>query len=261
MPRATGRRLLLACGACLALGTGACELFWSWDGVGGGTSAGGADAGCPPTALLCEDFEHPRDPSTWTVQDLPAGGIAAADIDTAQHHSGAHSLHAHIESPADVDGGITAEWTNAGPFPQPLYVRLYVYPVTPIADFEVFAELDQTSGDYPLTSLWLGSGGGVSSFGWIDSADMDPDANSDSITSPLALNAWTCVEWLVDANAQTLEVWVNGQPAFPPTTRPLPMSLDRFDVGAYVQTSLPLTSYDVWIDDVIIDQQRIGCGS
>jgi hypothetical protein len=240
--------------ASALLATSGCELFWSWDGVGsgGGSPDGGGDggAGCSAAALLCEDFEDGFDSKRWQTPVVTAGSTVG--IGTARHHSGSHALHAHVEATGTSADGFRAEWDSVRSFPPSVYLRMFVYPEAPIAGFEAFAEFDQASNPYPLTSLWLGP----ESFGWTDSAE----GSAAPSVGPLLIGMWTCVEWEVDATARTVRVWVNGKEStgLAGSAVTLP-KLDRLGIGEVVTTTSGSGAYDLWLDDVVVDTSRIEC--
>jgi hypothetical protein len=252
------RRWLAAAGAVVSLS--GCELFWSWDGIGSGigSSPKGADAGgCgSTTAILCDDFEH-DDGSNNPWQPLTTLG-GTASIDTTRATSGTHSLHAQVVSPGGADS-IGAQWTRSVNLPPTAYLRMKVFAAHPLAGWQDFGSFGDTSGNF--IALWVGTGTPTDALGWADNADSTNPSVSYATTWTGA-NAWSCVELEVDRTANRVRVWINGQEStdleqsgviFP--------QMSVLDIGAYVvpSTGAPAATYDLWIDDVVVDTQYADC--
>jgi hypothetical protein len=250
---------LRALGVASLLGAlGGCELFWSWDGVGNGGGSAPRGAGCASaTALVCDDFEHDDAVNPWHPYTSPGGTVG---IDAMQAHSGHRALHATTDEgvpvSSDFQGILVAGWQQAlSASPATLYLRIYVFPANAVAGFESFAELEQTGGSGDLAGLWMSP----SSYGWLDNVSGGIRQTS----TPLPAGTWTCVEWEFDASSATARVWIDGQ-AVPELTQSIGwFAPNQLEIGQRVspaQTEQTAgQTNDVWLDDVVLDVQRVGC--
>jgi hypothetical protein len=249
-------------------------------GLSGGS---GGDAACA-TALFCDDFESyvNGQPPTgkWTAQT----NTAAIAIDTAEHHSGSQAVRfttpgtAAFQSAFIVLGSVfpvagnafygrmmfrleaaptaSVHWTmiqGSGVIPGQSYHAQYRYggqlPIA--AGSQLMANYD-TPDSY--------SGTGPSSDCWF---------HANGIVVPVA--AWSCVEWQFDGAANTMRLWLDGQPidsltvpgvgqgcVHQPSSYPWTSpTFDRLSLGwESYQTDDPRT---FWIDDVVVSTTRIGC--
>ena len=255
------------------------------NGGAGGAGAGGSggDSACA-TALFCDDFEsysEGQPPSgKWTAQT----NTAAIAIDTAEHHSGSQAVRfttpgtAAFQSAFIVLGSVfpvagnafygrmmflleaaptaSVHWTmiqGSGVVPGQSYHAQYRYggqlPIA--AGSQLMANYD-TPDSY--------SGTGPSSDCWF---------HANGIVVPVAV--WSCVEWQFDGAANTMRLWLDGQPIDSLTVPGVgqgcvhqpssyPWTAPTFD-----RLSLGWESYQTddartfWIDDVVVSTTRIGC--
>jgi hypothetical protein len=229
-----------------------CELFWSWSGVG---SAGGASPCGSRTAILCDDFEHDDVNNPW--QPLTTAG-GTASIDTAHATSGTHALHARAVG-AGGSPGIGAQWTRGVSLPDRAYLRMMVYGTSPLAAWQDFGSFGDTSGTF--LALWMGTGDPDNALGWADNADpANPTVSL--ATSFAGADAWSCVELEIDRGQNAVRVWVNGAEStdLQRSSVVLP-AVSVLDIGEYVifPMNSPSMTYDVWIDDVVVDTQYVDC--
>jgi hypothetical protein len=263
----------------------------------GGSAGQGGTGGADPckTALLCDDFEAynpggaPGGP--WAVNQNK-GTVA---VDTGKAHSGKRA----VKVSADASGGYrsamlvlknapflptkdgvvygrmmfflesaptgTVHWTfidGEGPVPGQGYHALYRYGGQhPITQNNMFVG-SQLMANYDTPDSYQNPPVGPSSDCWL---------HSDKKVVPVG--AWTCAEWRFDTAANKMQFWLNGteltdlamngtgqgcvhQDASFPWSAP---SFERIDLGweSYQADDARV----IWIDDVAIDTQRIGCPS
>jgi hypothetical protein len=227
------------------------------DAAGGAAVLSCADAG----VILCEDFEHDLDPAVWSTRTSPG---SMASTDATHFHHGQRSLRA-------MTGGV-ADNQNQPPYavlsmhPPSLgssfFVRLFVYahtnPLFPESvspgSGEGLIFLTEARAPYNGMSVGLRQSG---FFDWDTWTNSPPDVAA--TMQPVTLDAWTCVEWGVAGSTTT--VWVNDgkEPVITVSPTP-PLSLGIAKFGLQVEHSAQhYPTYELWIDDVIIDTSRIGC--
>jgi hypothetical protein len=83
-------------------------------------------------------------------------------------------------------------------------------------------------------------------------------------TAVLSEASWNCVEWQFDGVNDQIRVWLDGQPVPDLTVINPPIGghwpapkFEEIRLGWYYVPNLPA---EMWIDDVAIGSQRIGCG-
>jgi hypothetical protein len=246
---------------CIAGGCGAaaCALVTRFDPAvepdGGGSDAAGEAGvqGCAgSSALFCEDFENGFEASQWTDM-TQVGGTATIESAPEHVHWGAHSLHLSSDAAAVDSSNTTIAWRRAGAsWPATIYVRGFLFWAAPLASNNVTNNIELENSDRS-SGFVLYSG---SVFGWTNFG------TSVTRTTPSvpATGAWTCVEWLI-ASSGDVAVWVDGGkiPALEDTSTPV-FPITELDVGLLFQHTSPEPAMDVWIDDVVVNDQPIGCG-
>jgi len=93
---------------------------------------------------------------------------------------------------------------------------------------------------------------------------MHPTSTSQPLHA-LPLQTWTCVEWQFDGVNDELRFWLDGQ-LLPELTEtptqggrwPAP-AFERLDLGLYNVRADVNAPVEMWIDDVALGMQRIGC--
>lgn len=217
-----------------------------------------ADAG----VILCEDFENGLDSLKWPVMDM---NYATVVVDGTQHHRGANALHANM--PALTTDGSTV---NAGAdirhdattLPSPVFVRAFVmFSSAQPQSTEEFMVVQQSASPYYGLQLELDTGNAAYA---LTDWTVSPTFYAVS-TLGAAAATWNCIEWELDPPASgttttNTDVWVNGTEVSSLHLANTPMSdleMLGFGIGFYQVTSLP--AYDVWIDDIYVDTQPVGC--
>jgi hypothetical protein len=229
--------------------------------------------------LLCEDFENgaigaPPDPNTWTA---PFGFMPRVDGTRALR--GTKSLY--FELAAGTPGHIEQRKT----FPaakNTVYGRMFVWvdalPTAPAyahwtlvsalgadnpAEVRLSAQLDpnREGGNY----FGIGSDHGESG-DWA-TAGQEPQAL-------VRARRWICLEWLFKGDTSQTQVWIDGHPQsslslsateyrpgdLEAGKRFVHPTFDRLRIGWWLyQTDAQPTPAKMWIDELAIDDERIGC--
>ncbi len=274
------QRLLLAPGALVAGALAGC---------GGGSDAGSAPEPPPPPyystdpseffgaprcaglgLALCDDFETASfDTSTWQL----VGQVAPA-LDTAHAARGAQSAHFH----ADDNGHSYLLETRTFPaMNNSFWGRMFVYvdalPVTPDYAHFTFVEAAGTGNGSKVREggqyrkFGAGSDGGPTG----DWTNVDRDAVN-GLVPQVPERTWFCLEWQYSGASNETHLFWDGKErpslaTYPDVarggTQGVPYILPDFTslwVGWYMYQTSPMPDhYDVWIDEVALDAQRIGC--
>jgi hypothetical protein len=228
-----------------------------------------ADAGL----RLCDDFESGAlDTARWAV----TGGNAVA-LSTAQAARGSRALHI-----TKVGNG-AAFIRNASAFPMPgdryfgrAFFRFVSMPAAPMtyAHWTVLA----SSGTVVAGEIRVGGQfqNGKNLLG-VGTDNRTQDAGTGDWTTndrdfgpqPIPLDTWLCLEWLHDGTADETRVWWDGveHPSLHTTLtvhggiQATPYVLPTFtNVWLGWAEYQPSTqTYELWVDEVALDPQRIGC--
>ena len=227
---------------------------------------------------LCEDFESGTlDTATWTT----IGGPKPV-IDGLQKARGNKALH--IMMTGNGESAIRESKT----FPAPnntYYGRVFVYfgslPTT--ADFTyshwtmIAATGSQVTGEIRVsgqmgssgTSLWgVGTDNRVDANGTGDWTNSDKDPNGKPLGVPTG--KWLCIEWMHKGDTNETRFWWDGvehpslytKPSTPHGGNPTePYILPQFKNvwlgwAEYQPTAEP---FELWLDEIAIDKDRIGC--
>ncbi len=231
-----------------------------------------ADAG----VQLCEDFESGMiKPSIWTVNGtMPV-------VDTMQHARGTHALHI-----TQNGNGLSyiIEKTTFPAVNNTYYGRVFVY----------FKSLPFTTTDggmpYAHWTMVAGSGTGVtgevrlsgqlvnkrntwgvgtdnqtaSGTGDWTNGDDDPPGNPTAIPQ----NQWMCIEWMHKGDTSETQFWWDGtlHPSLSTTSSMHGGNNNPFLLPKFTQVWIGWQEYqdsterfEMWIDEIAIDSQRIGC--
>lgn len=240
--------------------------------TGPSPSSGGA-TGCG-TAAFCDGFEGQATgtPSgAWSVTYPNCSGAGTATVDGTVAHGGGKSLR--------IDGAatycnhvfVTANTSMAAIGPV-WYGRFYVRHTTtlPVDHVTFLAMADANDGNNDLRM-----GGQNSALQWNrQSDDATLPAQSPAgvaMSMPLPTGQWSCVEFMVDGTAGTMDTWLNGTMVAGLHEDGVPTqdvdqqwlskanwhpSLADFRLGweAYGNGADTL-----WFDDVALGSARVGC--
>lgn len=217
---------------------------------------------------LCDDFEAGTlDTSTWT----PRGTVS---LDSTRAARGSQSAHFYAE------GNGFAYISETKTFPaanNAFWGRMFFYidalPVTP--DYAHFTLIEATgTGDSSRVRVGgqyrkfgVGSDGGPTG----DWTNIDRDPTQDSARE-VPEKEWVCIEWLYDGSKDETRFFWDGVEHPSLATYPdvphggnsgaqyLLPEFNEVWVGWWMYQAGPTPDhFDVWIDEVAIDDERIGC--
>jgi hypothetical protein len=248
-------------------------------GTAGAAGQGGSvGTGCTGSTL-CFDFEEGQVPAAWTtITNQGAGSLA---IDNTNPHAGTYSLHV---MGASGDGSMHSIGLNlADNFGGVMWGRMFVQmtPEGPAQHGGMFkaryADADDTA--FGAENLdWYEAGLGHGSFEAIWHSPQPPSGLPEwemISETPVTLDQWFCEESLFDGvNAAGTEaalprIWIDGaELTFPeqhqyPGDAPPPTfhnaaNFIMIELGLIMYHPLDSTT-DLWVDDLAIGPERIGC--
>ncbi len=243
-------------------------------GASGGAAGIGAGDPCA-TAIFCDDFE------SYTAGGAPKGmwkvttNQGTVAVDTMHAHSGKNAVHA---------------LTTGAQAYESAYMGLVGKPVFPVANNGFFGRMmmyaTQAPADVVHWTIVQGEGpvpgqnitnavyryGGQYNRRFMANYDSGP-AKSDCwhhSKTTIPLDRWACVEWQFDGPTNTLRFWLDGQPVSDLTVVGkgdgciAHDTMDNWYAPTFNAVRLGWEHYqkgpgEVWIDDVAIAAQRVGC--
>jgi hypothetical protein len=288
-----------ASGAGAASGTaGTAGLAAGGGGLGGGAGAGGAagalatggasgsagteatggsgGSSMPGVGFLSEDFEAgtkgqaPMSWDTfvaWNKNGQNPSGETLALIDDTRAHGGTKSVHFHGDgNPAQITRPLPANTTK-------LYVRAWIYMtrqlgMNPGANHETLIGIRKTTGG-ANDEVRFGEIKGVIGTNEVPTDNIAPTMDRWGMGPAITANAWHCYEvaFLADTAQHTLHAWVDGmlvhEVTAPDQWQNGAMPADWLN-GKFVEVVLGWHSFssatnDVWLDDLVLANERIGC--
>jgi hypothetical protein len=233
---------------------------------------------CDESFLLCEDFESGSiDADVWKNK------LSAPSIDSTRAARGEKSLHLKTTA----TGGSGLETSKIFPRPNGSYYgRMFVYftalPTKPQWAHWTLVGANPKSGsgmsgearvggqyDGKKNLFGVGTDGGPTG-DWTN-LDADPSA----AVKAVPLEEWICLEWMHDSANDISKLWWDGieHPSLG-TTRDVKhmgnagVKYDIPDIASvwvgfwnYDQgQAVTPNGFDTWIDEVALDDERIGCG-
>jgi hypothetical protein len=237
-------------------------------------------------ALFCDDFEGQaagaQPGSAWTY---PFGYKPV--IDTARAARGSKSLHFSIAAgmPAQIEEKQTFPAANNS-FYGRMFVWLGALPTSPsMARYALVGGRGTGSGnEVRLDGVYLDqtkqSRFGIGNDGPLVDTDGDgkddDDWHIDGKESQSVVRAtdWICLEWLFKGDTSETRVWIDGveQGSLHTTTDAyynggkysnrsfVHPTYDALRIGWWVyQSDAAPSPFDLWIDEVAVDKERIGC--
>jgi hypothetical protein len=229
--------------------------------------------------LLCDDFESGTiDSATWKNYQV------APKIDAVQAARGTKALHVTT----GATGGSGLRTTKIFPRSNGLYYgRMFIYfgalPTSPnyahwtaigsnpATDSTDKSEIRVGGQLETINKFGVGTDHGPTG----DWTNLDSDKPSGaSAVREVPKNEWICIEWMVDTANELTKFWwdgvehpslattqdvsrynSNGMKYVLPDISSVWVGFENYNQG---KSMLP-ASYDVWIDEVALDAQRIGC--
>ncbi|MBK7862738.1 MAG: hypothetical protein IPJ65_29835 [Archangiaceae bacterium] len=243
----------------------------------GGRAAFFGDSRCADAGFkLCEDFESGViNASTWTQT-----GAASLAVSTGDHARGTRALHitktgngsAYLRETKTFPATNNTYWGRA-------FYKFIALPVTTAAMTYshwtiVGATGNVVNGEIRLSGqlsngrnlFGVGTDNRTQDGGTGDWTNSDKDPNN--MPRAVPLNEWMCLEWLHDgANDETRFYWDGVEHPSMHTTRTMhggnsnPFILPQFTavwVG-WAEYQASTEPFEMWVDEIAIDSQRIGC--
>ncbi len=211
---------------------------------------GDAGGGCPSFTLFCDDFES-GDLAKWTAEDMPSSQL----VTTAAHYTGTYGLDSSVP-PASGNGGEGDVYyaSNDAFSTGTLAIREWVYAPAQLINYvgtlEVTFGAPATATQYIEVNADDVGAWSLSEFG---SAGLhDHDGNVDAATA-----TWSCVELVIElGSAASATLYIDGNVSTQGALSNLGDSYNTIAVGV---TRANAGGFEVYIDDVAIATQRIGC--
>lgn len=263
-------------------GGGASSVGGAGGSAGASGNAGAGGSGGAATCItsrteLCDDFESGKlDTNKWQPPKPNAKTVTVV-VDDSKAHSGKYSVHIHGVA-GQINNGVIAEKITFPAKNNSFYARIwaYWYPDLPAMDGGDFhTGFIVGTGKNALGDVQAGMGliGGArqflgySIFFGAPSYEFGPWANTKAAPS-----VWTCLELFEDGSAPDTEkrkVWVNDvelkelesdskMAAGTQHTNFAPPQFDTVSLGLWEFHPSP-TLTDMWVDDVRVSSQKIGC--
>jgi hypothetical protein len=246
--------------------------------AGGGPSA--SPSSSPPpvggcgSAVLCDGFEGQSAGApggAWSTTYPNCQGSGTASVDTTVAHTGTHSLRVNGAAGYcnHVFVGATGSLSGVGPV---WYARFYVRHTTalPASHVTFVAMRDANDGGNDLRM-----GGQNGALQWnrqSDDATLPEQSPAGvALSVPLPVNQWSCVEFMVNGSAGTMQTWLNGTEVAglhedgTPTQNIDSQWLNRANWRpSLTDFRLGWESYGdgadtLWFDDVALGASRVGC--
>lgn len=221
-------------------------------------------------ALFCDGFEGPSIDGAWQKQ-----GPGTVEIDASQQARGKSSLHVHTEGNGFAYLRLSSIFPLAdNRYYGRMFVRFDALPSAPTWAHWTIAEaagggnnsLIRVGGQLDRQHNRFGVGSDRGPTG--DWTFLDDDPTGMGATVPE--DEWLCVEWLHDGSSDTTRFyWDAVEHASLATTASdhggadVPYNLPDFSsvwIGFWLYQGGPTPDhYDLWIDEVAFDDERIGC--
>jgi hypothetical protein len=222
---------------------------------------------CP--FALCEDFEGAADgalpdPAVW--QKSVSGG-GTIEVVSTMAKRGRKSLH--IKTPAVPSETYLHETKTFPAMGNAFYGRLFFYfdrKPNAFVHWNI-VEGRGTGANNRIRYGGIANGGPPVGNNWflfnIQRVGANETGRDDDANPKIPARTWICMEWLFDGAANEARLWWDGveRPRMHWTnTDPqfaMPMFRDLF-IGWALYQNIE-AGYEVWIDSIAIDHQKIGC--
>lgn len=231
---------------------------------------------CPSFVELCEDFEDGLPTSRWT---LVIGSDAVIGVDSVQAARGASALHVTLP-PVPTE----AYLRNTSLFPRDdgvIWGRLFFFVNEPGPDNFVHYNLVEATGPGAGTTK-LVRYGGVAVRDLANAFDFDnwlfnfeqrprPDGFDELAIREdgqhIDRGAWRCMEWVFDSVSTEAHVFRDGVEVVD-SAAASPLEGVEFTMPSFDGIHIGFAHYqnidrgfDVWIDGLALDDERIGCSN
>jgi hypothetical protein len=242
------------------------------DATGGG-DAGMTATGCSASGLLfCEDFESyavgPASSARWRTSTSSASSTLAIESE-AMHARGSRSLHVH----ANANEFSYIRVSSLTPPGNSFFGRVYAY-VTAFPSAPGYAHwtMVEASGTPDGAGVIRPIGGQYDPTGraadWGVGSDGGPTGDwcNWNTRSPAQAGRWICLEWELRANGTTINVWIDNVAQTWLTVTPASrdgLVFPQFNsvwFGWWLYQPSPTpSSFDLWLDDIVLGTTRVGC--
>ena len=237
----------------------------------GGANAAAGSGGAPATkctGLFCEDFEGGElDKSVWTRTELSNGNSAQVAKDRVAH--GQYAMHFHAQ------GGSRFSMILHDGLPEPLrkhyFGRLYFYATgfpTESGGHTAFITSSNTLSGFPdqdhhleVASYYESSGPTWQMTYWTGDG---PEYIGSGGMIPVA--KWFCLEWEFDDEPDAIEIWVDGDAKQGASFRDIHNgasgllgSMTALGLGFRTWHPMGAPDIDLYMDDIVLDDKRVGC--
>jgi hypothetical protein len=211
-----------------------------------------AAAPCPPTALLCDDFET-GDISRWTSRSVGTGASIA--VDALAPHRGQFALDATV--PASPVSGIPASacletsQISSGM----LAMRAWIYPPTALDNYDAVLLFKNAPSCATTSSQYAIAGGAMGA--WNVSEDSSAGLHDHHATVPgPAVDTWTCLELDYAFAPPHIQLYANDAIVLDVTADDPAPAFNAMLAGV---TNSTTSGYHVFVDDVVVDRAHVGC--
>jgi hypothetical protein len=251
-----------------------------------------AASSCPPPALFCDGFENeplgqpPAAP--WRNETGTSG--ASVTVDATRAFSGQRSVHVFAPKGAAYRRGYFAIHQNPV-FPaaaHEMYGRAMMWldaaPITPAGKPDVhwtFIQGEGRSADDTFNSLYRFGGQHQAGLGLMANYETTPPVKSDCwlhSAARLPVQHWACLEWHFAVASNEMQLWLDGQELSDLHVLDRPSSAETGCLGTeklkgewlappafqslylgWERYQEPENDQNLWIDDVVISKERVGC--
>ncbi len=227
---------------------------------------------CPGEWTVCESFETASPgslPVGWTETGYGTRTLSTVDSMAAR---GSRALQIDV---AGNQGAVVGMLERA--FPDALsashfgrmFYRIEGPAPSEFVHFDVMSSVGPWSGhENAVRFASTGTGAGTSSSNWSWIYNVQPfgsgaggefGSEGDRSAHPV-LDEWMCLEWSFDSNAQTATYFHDGE-----TIDYLVIDTERSEIPVFstfqvgFQKFQTTGSFRIWVDEIALDEERIGC--
>jgi len=218
-------------------------------GGAGGSGGGGMAAACSGAAL-CDSFERTMLGPDWVLDNGTASTVI--EVVTNKAHTGTNSVHISFGTAALQS--YISESKSFLAMGNAYWGRAWIYSMVPLGGHQVYIEARVASGSDHTGVRSANTFDNKNGYLGLNLESSDASKNS---TIKMTTGSWVCYEWQVTGigGMGTFTSWVDGM-VIGPQAGVIP-SLARQRIG--IQRYAAGTAGEMWIDDVAMGDQRIGC--
>jgi len=240
------------------------------------SSDGGVQPGDCSQALLCDDFEDDPNGQAPAAPWVVSTNQATLAVDTTMAYSGTQSIRITTD---DGDGTYRRAYMSiegAPVFPLPdnvvwgrMMYHLVEWPAGPVHWTNIQGEGDVPEMDFRGLYRYGGMNDGALLANY-ETQGAATDCWRNSQTA-MPQGQWTCLEWHFDGNTDTMELYVDGEIVDDVTVVEMGDGCIGHDTNDFWYAPIfdtmrlgwehyqATSAREMWIDDVAMDDERIGC--